>query len=136
MDKKESEKLLDSLYLKKEHCYGYCRRKFLKLSASSLASLSIPITVCSSGCEKNNNKIISEFYEVVSGHLDMLEDEKEAVITSIINLKSELMVNAPKFTQFFNKICFESAVIYAAIYISIKERIETGSLKIVNNVMD
>ncbi len=82
------------------------------------------------------NKSHKMLLEIVSGHLDTLENKKEDKITSIIKRNNELKTDAPRFKQFVNKAFFEHATIGAAIYISIKERMETGSLDIVNTIFE
>lgn len=80
------------------------------------------------------NKRHALLLEIVYEHLDTLENSKEEIVSDIIKLNTELKSNAPQFRQAVNKLLFESATIGAAIYISIKERVETGSLVIVENI--
>ena len=74
--------------------------------------------------------------EITSRHLESsaLGDEREDVIERIMDLNEELKKDAPRLRQMVNKSLFANGTIGAAIYISIKERTETGALEMVNGI--
>ena len=82
------------------------------------------------------NKSHKMLLDITSRHLisSPLKDKENIIIEEIVNLNEELKKDAPVFKQTVNNAFFVNGTIGAAIYLTFKDRMETGAIDKVNDI--